>query len=74
LYLEIIPEISKKYVADWVLCDNTIVEYFGLENKVGYDKKTMDKISICNKNSVNIISIYKKDLNNLEEIFRNYLK
>lgn len=74
LYLEIIPKISKKYVADWVLYDNTIVEYFGLENKVGYNEKTMDKISMCNKNFVNIISIYKKDLSNLEEIFRNYLK
>ncbi len=73
-YSEIINDFDLKHRADWVLFDNTVVEYFGLENSMGYNEKTKYKISLCKKNSIDIIPIYKKDLFRLNEIFTKYLK
>lgn len=74
LYSEVIDGFITKHRADWVLFDNTVVEYFGLENKINYNEKTKYKMTLCKENSINIIAIYKKDLCNLKEVFSKYLK
>lgn len=73
LYSELSNKIFSKHRADWVLFDDTVVEYFGLENKIKYNEKTRYKIELCKENSITIISIYKKDLSSLEKIFKKYM-
>jgi hypothetical protein len=72
-YSKIIQSFSKKYRTDWVLFDGTIVEYFGVMGEKEYDKKTLEKIKICYRNNLNLVILKYEDLNNLSEIFENYL-
>jgi hypothetical protein len=57
------------------------VEYFGLANdSPRYDRCIEEKIELCNKNKITLITIYPKDLypkiyldNNLKNKFKDYL-
>lgn len=56
---------------------NTLIEYFGLSGDTEYDKKTAEKISICKRNSIQLIAIYPTDLsggNSLKSKLRQILK
>jgi len=59
---------------DWIINNNVPVEYFGLAGQKKYDIKTKNKLSICKDNDINLISIYQKDLANLNFIFSDHLK
>jgi transposase len=59
---------------DWVINNNVPVEYFGLAGQKKYDNKIENKLSICKDNNVNLMSIYQKDLTNLDLIFSDYLE
>jgi len=70
LYSELIPDIKKRFVMDWLLINHgVVVEYFGLQNIPEYAKKTKKKQNLCRNNNVKIISVFDKDLNDLESIF-----
>jgi hypothetical protein len=73
LYKTII-NIDKNIRSDWVLDNNIIVEYFGMVGKKFYDKIIKYKLDILNKNNVKYIFLYEKDIKNLKEIFREYIK
>jgi len=59
--------------ADFILKDGVIVEYFGMKGYKKYDIKIDKKIEILKRNKVNCILIYPNDLNNLNEIFKDYI-
>lgn len=66
-----------KFVADWRLKKGILVEYFGLAyDSKQYDQEIIKKINLCKKLSIELISIYSKDLfpkNKLNDIFaKNY--
>lgn len=63
---------GKKRV-DWVINDNIFVEFFGLMNVEKYRKSVKTKIDLCKNNNIELISIYPSDINNLSEIFSEYI-
>lgn len=62
----------KNWQMDWLLFDGTIVEFFGLNSKE-YIEKMNNKISLCNENNLNLISLYDKHLTKLDKVFEKYL-
>lgn len=75
LYKEIfnISEFGTKRM-DWLLNDNTVVEFFGLTGFKDYDEGVEEKIFLCEKYEVKLIPIYSKDLISLKTIFKDYIK
>lgn len=67
-----VPYPKGKFIADWSLSKNILVEYFGLANDSRrYDEEIKKKQQICKDSEVTLIEIYSKDLfpeNRLEEI------
>ncbi len=57
---------------DWKLKDNILVEFFGLEGQIDYDRKIMLKLYLCKKLNIKLIIILNKDLNRLADCFKNY--
>ena len=58
-----------RYRADF-LVDGIYYEYCGLAAKFpGYDEKMKKKIEYAKQNDMNVVKIYRKDLNSLEKIF-----
>jgi len=73
--------IDTKYIPDWIIDDNIIIEYLGLyKDKITdiekYDKyrlKTKKKIKIAHKSELTFIFIYESDLkNNLEGLKKKF--
>ena len=58
--------------ADWKVGEY-FIEYFGLTGVSEYDKKTKEKIQICQDNNIKLIEIYPKDMFNLEAKFQMLL-
>jgi hypothetical protein len=76
-YSGIIPNFNKRYRMDWYLIDlNIVVEFFGYFNpktKTNYEKRSKEKIRLLNKNGIQSIFIYKKDILNLKKIFSHLI-
>jgi len=68
-YSKIIKNKSVRYVMDWLVNENIVVEYFGMINDEKYNKKTKEKIKICKNDNVEMISIFPKDLKILSKKF-----
>ncbi|MEK9135307.1 MAG: hypothetical protein AAB451_03375 [Patescibacteria group bacterium] len=76
------PETHHK--ADWEISlgsQKIFVEYFGLANdSPRYDRAVKEKMGLCNKHKISLISIYPKDIypkifleENLKNKFKNFL-
>jgi hypothetical protein len=52
------------------LCGHTIIEYFGLTGDPDYDNKTKEKIRLCKKHNVTLVSIYPQDLVSQDKLER----
>lgn len=73
-YKDVIKNEECRYKFDWAIFFNDIkiyVEYFGLyypsdksEISTQYVNKTHKKIELCNKNNIDLISLYPNDLEN----------
>jgi len=74
-YSEIIKNHKTRMRMDWLLCDGTVVEFFGMMSKNYYKKKTNKKIELLARHDIDLIEIYPKDLNEvrLKEIFIDYI-
>lgn len=58
-----VPYPVGKYKTDWMLNQNTYIEYFGLaKDSKRYDADIKVKQSLCKKYKINLIEIYAKDL------------
>lgn len=68
LYQKIV-KTKRKYRMDWFVDNSIVVEYFGLDSEV-YNNKTKIKISLCQENDIPMISIFPKEINNLNKIFK----
>jgi predicted metal-dependent hydrolase len=82
-YNKVIKSDKSKRRFDWYLSDlNICIEYFGMfeENSnneifIKYNKKVYQKIKVCEKNNINLIDIYKEDLeNNFSNIINKFNK
>lgn len=59
---------------DWLIDGKIPVEYFGCMNNYVYADKANKKIELCKKYNVPLIDIYPETLENLEKIFKEYIK
>lgn len=73
-YKEFIPSHNTNIILDFLLDDNTVVEYFGLTGRTDYNDKTNKKLKLLSDNNIKHIDIYPKDLNNLKNIFKDYMR
>ncbi|MBL4950980.1 hypothetical protein JK635_01840 [Neobacillus sp. YIM B02564] len=74
MYKDVIKEDTTMRRFDWVITYENktyYVEYFGMTGMEEYDKKAKQKIEDCNKNNINLVTIYPKDLKlkSFDEIF-----
>ncbi len=69
------PYPKGKFVADWSLSSNILIEYFGLANDSRrYDEEIKKKQAICRETRITLIEIYSQDLFpeiKLEEILKS---
>jgi hypothetical protein len=63
---------KKRY--DWLLKDNIVVEYFGLNRNKKYQEKMKFKIELCLLNNIELIQIFDKDILKLENVFKKFIK
>jgi len=47
---------------DWFLANDIIVEYFGLQRKEFYQKRTEEKQRICKDNNLTLLELYPEDM------------
>lgn len=47
---------------DWFLENDIIVEYFGLQSKEFYQKRTEEKQRICKDNNLTLLELYQEDM------------
>jgi len=47
---------------DWFLANDIIVEYFGLQRKEFYQKRTEEKQKICKDNNLTLLELYPEDM------------
>lgn len=83
-YRKLVPELDKKYRADWYLQDyGVLIEYFGLflesslenEDFIGrYSRNVIKKLELCRENNIEIIDLYSKDFENIQEILIEKLR
>lgn len=69
-----VPYPKGKFIADWSLSQNTLIEYFGLANdsKI-YDEEIKKKRVVCKEFGMNLIEIYSQDLfpkNKLNQVLK----
>ena len=57
--------------ADWKI-GNSYIEYFGLTGENDYDKKTKEKIKLANELNFELISIFPRDLRNLNSVLEKF--
>jgi hypothetical protein len=57
---------SGRRKADWLVENNTLIEYFGLAGDDDYDEKTEEKIALARETETPLIALYPHDLNNLK--------
>ena len=72
-YSRYIKDIKNEKFCDWVLEDNTLVEYFGMMDKDYYAKKANKKLKLIKDHNLKFIELREKDLPNLMEIFKDYI-
>lgn len=72
-YYEIVSGLKRGSKVDFLLCDGTIVEYFGLVGNKRYDQKLRKKVEILETNNIKYIAIYPEDLSKMEILFKDYL-
>jgi len=66
-YKDYINDIRcKNKRADWAVGEY-LIEFFGMPEKEYYKKRMEEKIEICKDNNIKLISLYKNDLNKLDE-------
>lgn len=65
--------MKSKVRADWKVGDNYI-EYFGLQTKRDYARKTASKILSCEYNGINLIALYAGDEYHLDEVLKSLCK
>lgn len=58
---------ESNYRADFKVGE-TLIEYFGLSGNTDYDNKSKEKKNICKNFNINLISIYPKDLLNVQRL------
>jgi len=58
---------------DWIIGNNTFVEYFGMDDKEYYFKRMEEKRNLCRDYNIFLIELFRKDLNNLHNIFQEYI-
>lgn len=63
----------KGKTVDWILEKNIFVEFFGLQGKKQYDEKTKEKTAICRDCNIALISIFRRDLNKLNVVFKDFI-
>lgn len=73
-----IPYPTTNHIADWTVDDGKVfIEYFGLaKDSPRYDRSIKEKVNLCRKNKIKLISIYPKDLypnNRLDEVLNKFL-
>lgn len=73
-YKDLISGVKGSSKCDFLLSDNTIVEYFGLHGVKRYDEKVSKKIKLLEDNNMKYIVIYPRDISRLDEIFKDYIK
>jgi len=61
------------YRADFEV-NGVFIEYFGLDGDPDYDKKSKIKQQICKKHGITLISVYPKDLADLNRLERKIMK
>ena len=61
------------YRADFLI-GGVFVEYFGYRGNPEYDAKSKDKVNICKRHGITLISIYPKDLLSIERLSAKLLK
>ena len=59
---------------DWILDDDISLEYFGFWGRTDYDKKVQEKIDLCKKYNIKLISIFPNNLKDLRDILKDYIK
>jgi hypothetical protein len=59
--------------ADWLI-DDTYVEFAGMMGIKEYEGKMKKKITFAKTNGLKLIVITPKDIDNLEEIFKEFVK
>ena len=59
---------------DWLIYEKIPVEYFGCMGNYAYADKANKKIELCKKYNLPLIDIYPETLENLKEIFKEYIK
>ncbi len=58
---------ESRYRADFVVSD-MFIEYFGLAGDPDHDKKMKEKKKLCKRNGITLISIYPRDLVNVNRL------
>jgi hypothetical protein len=58
---------------DWIMSDNIFVEYFGLSDKDYYYQRMEEKRMICRDCNIILMELYRKDLKNLHNIFKEFI-
>jgi len=59
--------------SDWIINNNTFVEYFGMMDKDYYYKKAINKMDLCSENDLKLISLTQKHLTKLNKIFEGFI-
>lgn len=73
-YSDIIKNYNGGMICDWYINEEIVVEFFGMNRNKAYSKIMNKKIKMCNRNNIQIICVYDKDLLKLKEIFSFLLK
>jgi predicted transcriptional regulator len=58
---------------DWIIGDNIFIEYFGLSDKDYYYQRMEEKRMICRDCNIILMELYRKDLKNLHNIFKDFI-
>jgi hypothetical protein len=74
IFYDSFTNTKRKFICDFMLFDDTVVEYFGMDRQKSYDDRRKSKLKILLDNNIKCIEIYPKDINKLEEIFKEYIK
>lgn len=65
---------NTEYYADFYIKEKQLyIEYFGLIEDAEYEKKCNNKIKLYNKNKIDCIYIYPKDIQHIQDILEDYI-
>lgn len=69
--VELNPHSAKR--ADWRLGDGTLVEMWGLEGDLQYERKRQEKVALAGRHGLHILSIKPNDLVRLSNVFAEWM-